>query len=345
MKNTTLPQPYQDEMNLNKLSDPELQAKIESIETLRRDAAKYKEQWKHELALTLTKESHKEFQELKQSFPVYQELKDKRKEMGNDMKNVAQLEEELVAYRSETQQLKDDFAMKKKKFKSTIKERTEAEDLKAAKLEQLQEKLNPESPHAAYRKSIVEYAEKKENQETAEKIKGWAAKIEALRQAWKIKEDADGVSFGGFKTASKTVQKNALNTIQKTLGIKLLDSYWRVDHQWKQDRWTKKVMKQDLDTYVDNHGDQFGEFALWSNEQLTSMLTWIANEFEDATTRKEQVYILQMINPDLFERMWMKDVHWDYRSYIELSRYVNSRNINKYDSHDYGAGLFLVQNV
>ncbi|MBP6256386.1 hypothetical protein KA405_01330 [Patescibacteria group bacterium] len=45
-------------------------------------------------------------------------------------------------------------------------------------------------------------------------------------------------------------------------------------------------------------------------EQLNTMRAWIRENFKDldVKTQDDELYILQMINPDLFESMWMKDV-------------------------------------
>ncbi len=206
------------------------------------------------------------------------------------------------------------------------------------KAEALEEQLK-ESPRAAYRNSMVDYAKKNESKETAERVEKLSVKVEELRIKWLIKEDADGVSFGGLKTASKVVQDKAL---QHAFGDKLQSNYWRDDHQGKKS-WTKKVLKKDLDA----HGDQFGTFALWSMEQLNTMRAWIRENFKelDVKTREDEGYILQMINPDLFEWMWMKDVDWNDRSYLLLWRNVSDRLIYEIINPNGKAGLFLVQNV
>jgi hypothetical protein len=44
-------------------------------------------------------------------------------------------------------------------------------------------------------------------------------------------------------------------------------------------------------------------------KQLDTMRARIRENFDDVETQDDELYILQMINPDLFERMWMKDVN------------------------------------
>jgi len=193
------------------------------------------------------------------------------------------------------------------------------------------------SKHQEYRNSMVDYAKVNESKETAEKVEKWAVRVEELRIKWLLKEDADGVSFAGLKTASKAVQEKAL---QDAFGDKLQSSYWIYDHQGKKS-WTKIVKKQ----HLDEHGDQFGEFTLWSMEQLNTMCARIRENFEDVKTQDDELYILQMINPDLFEYMWMKDVDWDYRSYLKLKLSVDGRSLYKNRFRDSKAGIFLVQNV
>lgn len=336
MVKSMLPSSYQDEIKLNeKLSDSELQAKIHKIEDLRRDAAKYFSEWKKDIAKLLTQEAHQFYAELKGSYPVYQELKDQWKKLGEDVKNVAWLEAEIADHKAQTELLQKDFNKKKEEFEQSMQVRNTQEQEKQAKLKDLQKKLNP-ATHTAYRNGMVDYA-KEHDRDNAERIEKRAMRVEELRIKWVIKEDADGVSFGGLKTASKAVQEKAL---QDAFGDKLQSSYWRDDHQGEKS-WTKKVFKKDLDA----HGDQFDKFALWSMEQLDTMRAWIRENFEDVKTQDDELYILQMINPDLFEWMWMKDVDWNYRSCLRLDRDVSSSYVFKYYYHNDKAGLFLVQSA
>jgi hypothetical protein len=163
-------------------------------------------------------------------------------------------------------------------------------------------------------------------------------RVEELTRAGKIKVDADGVTIPeiGLKTASRAVQEKILLDV---FGDKLLPNRWRNDHQGNTS-WTNKVYKQSMDA----HGTTFGEWELWSNEPLNAMRTWIKANFAEANDKESELYILQMINPDLFEGMWMKDTTWNQRQFLGLTREVNNRGVAMVDDPSNGCGLFLVQN-
>lgn len=191
------------------------------------------------------------------------------------------------------------------------------------------------SPHVEYRQDMVSYA--KENDiDYTERFEKRAERVEELRIKWLIKEDADGVSFGGLKIASKAVQEKALND---AFGDKLQNWLWRHDHQWNSKRWTKKVLKKDINAY----GNKFGDWELASILQLDTMRKRIRNNFDDVWNQDDELYILQMINPDLFESMWLHDVEWLYRSYIEFGCDLRDRFIDEDIVFIKKGGLFLVQ--
>lgn len=191
---------------------------------------------------------------------------------------------------------------------------------------------------------MVEYA-KENDTKHAERIEKRAWRVEELISKGDIKEDSYGVSFWGFTTASKAVQEKAL---QDAFGDKkdekgnalLLPQYWRDDHQGIKS-WTQKIQKK----HLDKHGDQFGDWTLWSIEQLNKMREWIRQHFDDVKTEEDELYILQLINPDLFEVMWMKDTTWDYRHCLILGRDVHDRCVRESIGPDDKCGLFLVKNL
>jgi hypothetical protein len=184
MKPSTLPQTYKDEIKLSeKLSESDVKAKIQKIEDLRKDAAKYNADGDKELALALTKKSHALYDELKTSYPVYQELKDQWKKFAHNIDNVSVMENELETYKQETLSQQDEFARIQQNHERAMKEREAFTTQKTIQLQELNEKLLQvsESPHAAYRNSMVDYAKVNESKETAEKIEKWAGRVEELR--------------------------------------------------------------------------------------------------------------------------------------------------------------------
>ncbi len=327
MKPSSLPSGYADEINLQeKLSDTELQSAIAEIEELRADAAKYKAKWDTDLASTLTKKSHIAYEALKRRYPVYAELKAQWNQFNKDIKRIDELEAELVKHNEGTESIKQQLQNR---------ETYAAEQ--EAKINDLKAKLSPESPHAEYRQAMVDYA-KINDKDHAERIEKRAVRLEELRKAGKIGEDSEWVSIPeiNLKFASHAVQEKAL--VDAFWG-KLLAPYGREDHQWNKS-WTKKVLKSDIDA----HGDTFGAWELCSNDQLNEMRAWIRTNFDDVTNQNDELYLLQMINPGLFETMWMKDINWDYRQYLGLRRNVHYRHfVRNLSPNIVICGLLLVQ--
>lgn len=326
MKPSSLPAGYADEIKLNeKLSDTELQSAVAEIEELRADAAKYQAKWDTDLASMLTKKSYVAYEALKTRYPVYTELKAQWNQFNKDLKKIDELEAELTKHNEGTESIKQQ--LQNREIYAAEQE---------AKINDLKQKLNPESPQATYRTAMVDYA-KFHDKEHAEKIVKRAHRLEELRKAGKIQEDVEGVSIPeiGLKTASKAVQEKAL---QDVFGDKLQSNRSRDDHQNKKS-WTKKVEKRDIDAY----GSTFGERELCSNEQLKVLRAWIRANFADVKTSNDELYLVQMINPDLFEGMWMKDKKWSGRQYLELRRIVNYRFVDAVSDPYSRCGLFLVQ--
>lgn len=327
MKPSSLPAGYADEINLNeKLSDADFLSAITKIEKIRADAAKYKAEWDTDIAFALTQKSHQAYEALKIRYPVMTELKAQWNKVDKDAKKLEQLEAELIQHNQGTESIKQQLHNRETYAKE-----------QEAKINDLKLKLNRESPHAVYRQAMVDYA-KRNDESNVERIESRAISIEALIKAWKIKEDTEGVSITevGLKTASRVVQEKALT---EAFGDKLKPKYWRPDHQGNE-TWTKKVQKKDIDAY----GDVFWEWELWSNEQLNAMCTWIKANFPKVTDNHDELYILQMINPGLFEGMWMKDKNWSSRQWISLRGLVDFSFICMDYLPSYLCGLFLIQN-
>jgi hypothetical protein len=190
------------------------------------------------------------------------------------------------------------------------------------------------------RKAMIECASEDEiDCWSLDLINKWSETISILINKWDIKIDDEGVSFGGLKTANENVQEKMILDIYGGRHTPILSDQWynydgeALEHA--------VVFKNNLDAY----GDQFGDFVLWSKDQLNTMCARIKENFEDVSSDAHAMYILQMIHTDLIWEMWMKDVSWDNeRSYLSFGVGVYERSVLE-TSENLPCKLFLVKNI
>lgn len=200
----------------------------------------------------------------------------------------------------------------------------------------------PETAQSKNRDSMLSYAQKNDT-EHAERIEGRLWTINELRAKWIINDSSEWVNVKGLWKFAST----------KTYNKVLEENFWKKVNEpfdWENHAWNKSklntVRKDDLDK-------KMKKWLVW-NYKLGSkkfientIFPWIEQNFEWVKNQDDKLYILQLINPDLFTRLWLDSVDstWHSRQRVKLGRSIHNRNFDDDDIANDRWGLFLVWNA
>lgn len=215
------------------------------------------------------------------------------------------------------------------------------------KAEALEEQLTI-SPYDVYRDSIVAYIEKSYTQNNLPEVKQRREKTKELRKNWMIQDFAEGgvlMKWLNFKM----VGKNAHDAfVKKTFKAEDIVERTYPNHQWSLVSF--EVSKYAVDALMEKKSSLADNMILATQQHVDQMLAWIEEKYGEKDFTKK-LFILLMINPDLFGDSWIDETRSKlYRCVLGLGHSVGNWSI--YGSHNYKnsypsgkAGLFLVQNV
>ncbi len=189
---------------------------------------------------------------------------------------------------------------------------------------------------------MFSYAEKN-NQKHAERIEGWLWTINELCAKWIITDSSEWVnvkwlcSFASTESHNKVLEENFWNKVKEPFD-------WK-SHTGNQSK-LNTVRKDDLDKKMKKWLEW--NYKLESKEFITNTIfPWIEQNFEWVINQDDQLYILQLINPDLFTRLWLdnKNSAWHSRQAVTLRRHLINSYFGDSDSANADWGLFLVWNA
>jgi len=200
----------------------------------------------------------------------------------------------------------------------------------------------PETSQSKNRDSMLSFAQKNDT-EHAERIEGRLWTINELRAKWIINESSEWVNVKGLCSFASTESHNKV----------LEENFWnnvKEPFDWENHAWNKSklntVRKDDVDKKMKKWLKW--NYKLGSKEFIENTLfPWIEQKFEWVKNQDDKLYILQLINPDLFTRLWLDSVDstWHSRQEVKLTRFGHSSSFNEYHSDNVRWGLFLVWNA
>jgi len=202
-----------------------------------------------------------------------------------------------------------------------------------------------ETVQSKKRTDMLPYAQENDAS-NAERIEWWLWRAQELRANGML-TDVSGVEWwvkmswiwllANTAAHNKVLEDNFPWQVQKPI-------------QWKNHSWNMSelntVRKGDLDKKLkENDWVLSWNYKLESKEFLTwEIFSWIDQNFEWVENDKHRKYLLQLINPDMFTRLYFNSTNssWHSRQAVLLKRYVNNRKFNEYDNDYDECGVFLV---
>jgi hypothetical protein len=188
------------------------------------------------------------------------------------------------------------------------------------------------------------YAEKNDSW-NFEKIKWWHAKINELIATWAISDSAEWVTITWIWTLASTATHNRI--LKEKFDWKIQKAFDLTNHSWNTSE-VSTVRKNDLETFLSENDEELvsGNFRMpWQDFVTWTIFPWIEDTFGWNLNQNDKLYILQMINPDLFTRLWFNSKESSGRQAMLLGRFVISRDFDTDHGDDDSCGLFLVWNA
>ena len=226
-----------------------------------------------------------------------------------------------------------------------------------------------ETPQSDKRNAMIEFQtwRRKRNSneisESGEKMVRWLWKIQQLRLNWLIIDTAEWVRMEWIWMLASTAMHNKI--LEEKFSWKIQRVYKIKDAAWNISK-INTVRLDDLEIYMLKNDNRLesGNFRLESKEFIENkILPWIDIYFWDedkiSTINKEvfkdelpwnklshtdKLYILQLINPDLFTIFWLNTMKpsWGSRCGLSLPRKKQQMCFGDNAHHNAISGLFLV---
>ncbi len=202
----------------------------------------------------------------------------------------------------------------------------------------------PNTAQAQKRTDMENFAEENDPW-NFEKIKWWHAKINELRATWAISDSAEWVKIRWIWTLASTATHNRI--LKEKFDWKIQEELGWTNHSWNKSE-VSTVRKDDLEIFLSESDGELvsGNFRVpWQDFVTWNILPWIEYTFGWNLDQNDKLYILQMINPDLFTRLWFNSKKSSGYQAMLLGRTVSIRNFNTFYNDDSRCGLFLVWNA
>ncbi len=199
-----------------------------------------------------------------------------------------------------------------------------------------------ETAQSKNRDSMLSYAQEKDT-EHAERIAGRLWTINELRAKWIINDSSEWVNVKGLCSFASTESHNKV--LEENFWNKVKEPFDWENHAWNKSK-LNTVRKDDVDKKMKKWLKW--NYKLGSKEFIENTLfPWIEQKFEWVKNQDDKLYILQLINPDLFTRLWLDSVDstWHSRQEVKLRRNVDYRFFNEFDYVYIRWVLFLVWNA
>lgn len=202
----------------------------------------------------------------------------------------------------------------------------------------------PETEQSKKRTDMLDYAQKNDT-DNAERIALWLWRVQELRTNGAISDTAEWVQItwvwvlASTATHNKVLEENFLWNVQ--------DAFDWNNHSWNKSE-LNTVRKGDLDKKLkENDWVLSWNYKLESTEFLTwTIFSWIDENFEWVKDQEDKLYLLQLINPDMFTRLYFNSTNthssWHSRQAVKLSLFVYNRTFYEYYAGHDRCGLFLV---